>query len=247
MTSMNHRSHRLRTALIAMAAAAPMLAAPLLAAPSATGVPVVQALWNMNEPANATVMVDSSGNGLNGAINQAGLNTGVSFGGAVGYEWAARSPTAPPPEPARVIQVPDNSRLDPGTETFTVEIRFRTTKKYGNIIQKGQSASVGGQWKIQNPGGLPSCLFKSSTGSAGVQAKVAINNNAWHVLQCIRTPTKVTMYMDGVYVNQKNGNTGNINNTIPMTIGGKINCNQTTITCDYFTGMIDYVKITKGT
>ena len=75
-----------------MAAMAPLIAAPLLAAPAATGVPVVQALWNMNEPANATVMVDSSGNGLNGTINQAGLNTGVSFGGAIGYEWAVPQP-----------------------------------------------------------------------------------------------------------------------------------------------------------
>jgi hypothetical protein len=30
-----------------------------------------------------------------------------------------------------------------------------------------------------------------------------------------------------------------------MTVGGKINCNQDTITCDYFSGMIDYIRITK--
>ena len=239
----SHRKNGLKAIAVAVLAATPLVALPV----ASEAVPVVQALYNMNEAPGATKMIDSSGNGLHAPINQAGLNTGVVFNGATGYEWAYRSPTAPPPAPERVIQVPDNARLDPGTSTFTVEIRFRTSRAFGNIIQKGQSASTGGQWKIQNPGGKPSCLFKSSTGSAGVQAAVAINNNQWHVLRCVRTPTRVTMYMDGQFVNQKNANTGSIENTVPMTIGGKINCNQTTVTCDYFTGMIDYVRITKGT
>ena len=31
-----------------------------------------------------------------------------------------------------------------------------------------------------------------------------------------------------------------------MTIGGKINCDQIAITCDYFSGQIDFIKITKA-
>jgi hypothetical protein len=31
-----------------------------------------------------------------------------------------------------------------------------------------------------------------------------------------------------------------------MTVGGKINCNQENITCDYFSGDIDYIRIYKG-
>ena len=38
---------------------------------------------------------------------------------------------------------------------------------------------------------------------------------------------------------------GIIDNKIPMTIGGKINCDQVKTTCDYFSGNIDYVSITK--
>ena len=47
-------------------------------------------------------------------------------------------------------------------------------------------------------------------------------------------------------MNRKNGATGYINNSIPMTIGGKINCDQIKVTCDYFSGMIDYIRITRG-
>ncbi len=70
-----------------------------------------------------------------------------------------------------------------------------------------------------------------------------MNDNNWHVLTCVKTPTSVTMYVDGVYRNRKTGSTGTIDNKIPLTIGGKINCDQIVTTCDYFSGQIDYVKI----
>jgi len=39
-----------------------------------------------------------------------------------------------------------------------------------------------------------------------------------------------------------NGATGNISNTFPMTVGGKIACDQVTVTCDYYAGDIDWIK-----
>lgn len=241
------RTARARIAAIAIVAAAPLAATPIASLPTASAVPVDQAWYQMNEPSGATTMIDSSGSGLNAPINQAGLDTGAVYKGATGYRWAYRDPEAPPPSPERIISVPDNPKLDPMGDTFTVEIRYRTSRKFGNIIQKGQSTDAGGQWKFQNPGGRPSCLFKGPSGQAGVRVANPINDNEWHVLRCVRTPSNVTLYVDGVYAGRKNGPTGIINNTRPMTIGGKGGCNQTTITCDYFTGDIDYVRITRGT
>ncbi|MGD9957845.1 LamG-like jellyroll fold domain-containing protein [Nocardioides sp.] len=218
--------------------------AALCASPASAA--TMEATYDMNEPSGATVMVDSSGNGLNGTINQAGLDTGVTFNGATGYEWAFRSPTAPPASPERVIQVPDNPNLDPRNDTWTVELRYRTKYKFGNITQKGQSATKGGQFKIQNPGGMPSCLFKGPSGQVATRSKVALNDNAWHTLKCVKTPTRVTMYVDGAFMSLKNGSTGVIDNKIPLTIGGKINCDQVKVTCDYFSGMIDYLTFTRG-
>ena len=54
------------------------------------------------------------------------------------------------------------------------------------------------------------------------------------------------MYVDGVERSHLNGDPGTIDNAIPMTVGGKINCDQVEITCDYFSGQIDYVSITKS-
>ncbi len=206
----------------------------------------VEASYQMNEPSGATTMTDSSGHGLNGRIDQDGLNTGFTFGGAIGYQWPRRNPTAPPASPERVIQVADHPHLDPGSDTFTVEIRYRTKEKFGNIIQKGQSTTVGGQWKIQNPGGMPSCLFKGSLRRVATRVTAPINDNTWHTLTCVRTSTEVTAYVDGVFNNRQRGNTGSIDNRLPMTVGGKLFCDQITVTCDYYSGEIDYVKITRG-
>ena len=73
-----------------------------------------------------------------------------------------------------------------------------------------------------------------------------LNDEQWHNLTCVLTSTGVTMYVDGVYRNKKNGTTGTINNAMPMSVGGKIDCDQIDITCDYYSGQIDFIKITKA-
>ena len=218
----------------------------VVAAAPASGESSIEADYQMNEPADATTMTDSSGNGLDAVIDQTGLDTGFEFDGAIGYHWDRRNPNEPPASPERVIKVADDSHLDPGNDVFTVEIRFRTKEKFGNIIQKGQSRSKGGQWKIQNPQGRPSCLFKGSIQRSATRVKTPLNDNEWHTLTCVRTMDSVEAYVDGVFNNRKRGYTGTIDNKIPMSIGGKTNCDQIKITCDYFSGEIDYVRITRS-
>jgi hypothetical protein len=207
------------------------------------------ALWEMNEGPGATSMHDSSGNGLNGNIVPSDqIQTGFTFNGATGYHWVRRAPNQPPAVPERIIQVPDNDQLDPTdpSVTYTLEVRYRTREDFGNIVQKGQANTRGGQIKIQNPMGRPSCLFTGAIRRVSTRSTVALNDNAWHVLTCVKTATSVTIFVDGVQNHRQNGNTGVINNSIPYTVGGKINCDQIEITCDYFSGDIDYVRIYKG-
>ena len=210
---------------------------------------VPQACFEMNEPAGARTMHDSGPHDLDAPIDQDGLDTGFKYDGATGYHWDRKGPNSLPVAPERVIQIADNDHLDPGPndQTFTVEVRYRTRENFGNITQKGQATTRGGQWKIQNPQGRPSCLFKGSAGRVATRSPVELNDNAWHVLTCVRTPKSVTLSVDGVQRNRKLGYTGAINNKKPMTIGGKINCDQVDITCDYFSGEIDYIRITRGT
>jgi PKD repeat protein len=241
---------RLLFALCAFACVTLGLALPQQAAQAAANNLVGD--WELNEAPGATVAVDSSGNGFDGAVDPAaaahGLHTGVTDGINTFYRWDNRTggPTALPVEEERVVQIPDNDQLDipDATTTYMLEFRFRTSKPYGNYMQKGQSTSVGGQIKVQGPGGRVQCLFKGADGTrVGTGSPTPLDDNQWHTVQCIRTETQVKEFVDGVRVAVKNGETGPINNKKPMVFGGKPSCDQVAVTCDYFVGDIDYVKV----
>jgi hypothetical protein len=235
-----------RNHLAAVLAAALGGAALLAGASPATGAATITvADWQMNEPAGATVMADSSGNGIDGAVGSSVL-TGVANTGAVMYKWPFRSPTQPPPEPQRLVQVND-SRLNPGTGDYAVTVRYRHTHSFGNLIQKGQNGTSGGYFKFEVPSGFVTCLFKGSAGQRAIKSTLALNDGAWHTVRCERTANRLTMTIDGgVWVKNLAGPTGSISNTRPLTIGGKLNCDQVETTCDYFTGQVDWVRIERG-
>jgi hypothetical protein len=107
----------------------------------------------MNEAAGTSVMGDSSGHGMTGSIG-AHIQTHQTFDGAVGYRWVFRKPEEPPADPQRLVQVANRSALNPGTGTYVVTIRMRTTQDFGNIVQKGQAGAKGGYWKLENPHGV---------------------------------------------------------------------------------------------
>ena len=205
--------------------------------------------WQMNEAPGAQRMVDSSANHLDGAIGAA-VTTGVSVNGAVAYRWAFVSPTAPPIKPARLVQVPNDPKLNPGSADYAVTVRYRTTQHFGNMVQKGQAGSAGGYWKLENPDGQIKCTFRGLVNGTlkrkAVQSPTVLSDNNWHVVTCARNGNQVSLTVDGDVVATTSGNTGTISNTRPLTIAGKLECDQITTTCDYFTGDIDYITITSS-
>ena len=200
--------------------------------------------WQMNEGPNASVMVDSSGH-VNGSIG-ADVATGFTFNGATGYHWPFTSPTAPPAKPERIVQA-NSSTLNPGSGNYTVTLRYRTTKHFGNIVQKGQAGSSGGYFKLENPNGQLTCVFRGTNSSGNFLRKQVVSgvlsDGQWHVVRCSRTSTGLTLNVDGKVVATAKGSTGNISNNRPISIAGKLNCDQIHTTCDYFTGDIDYITI----
>ena len=194
------------------------------------------ALWNMNEAPGSHTLVDSSGHGINGTIG-----TEVVLNGAV-HTFAYLKPNTPPAHPQHIDMV-NSSLLNPGTRDYSITIRAKWTNAFGNILQKGQAGAVGGYFKFQAPKGLVQCLFRGSLGNAGVSSKRALNDGLWHVITCTRTATQVSMTVDGVVTNTLKHATGAVSNNVPLTIAGKSNCDQVKITCDYFAGQIDYVRI----
>jgi hypothetical protein len=230
------------------------LALPAGLANANAAAPSTVADYEMNDDAGTTVMLDSSGNGFNGAIQSDAapmLLTGVNIGGtpaAIGFRWSNVKPNQPPATPQRVVQVSDPA-LNPGSRDWRISFRYRTSRPFGNITQKGQSTSKGGQIKFQLPKGQISCMFKGSIARRSTKTIGAYDDNTFHVVVCTRLATGVTLDVydsSGTTLLETrhiNGASGTIANTIPMTVGGKINCDQIDITCDYFAGDIDWLKV----
>lgn len=202
----------------------------------------LRADWPMNERSGATVMRDVSGHHIDGSIGSR-----VVVGGGV-YRWRFRSPTQPPAEPGRIVTVAHRDVLNPGTGFYAVKFRYKTTQSFGNIMQKGQAGASGGYFKIENPNGIVQCAFRGrkkdgTWGLVVAKSPTALSDGTFHTIRCERRRTSVKMYVDGVLRVTRHGITGKIVNTRPITIGGKLNCDNVTKTCDYFTGTLDYVRI----
>ncbi len=224
------------------------LVAAVACEPAEAAATTTVASWQMNEPAGARVMTDSGPNGINGSIG-ASVQTGFTYAGATGYHWGSTNPNGYPAKPERLVQVPD-ARLNPGSRDYAVTVRFRTTHSYGNMIQKGQSETPGGYFKWEIPSGRLMCLYRSRDsrgnllGQKAVTAPTPLNDGAWHTVRCEKTVDRVTMTIDGTTVVRSSRSTiGAIANTIPLSIAGKVACDQVKVTCDYFAGDIDWVRI----
>ena len=144
------------------------------------------------------------------------------------------------------MTVRDADVLDPGTRDFAVTVRLRTTGKFGNIIQKGQATVSGGNFKLQIPSGIVECLFRGSADQLIVASPRRLNDGRWHTVRCARTGAGSRSTVDGATVARTSGWTGRIANSWPVSIGGKTNCDQIDVGCDYYAGDLDWVELDAG-
>jgi hypothetical protein len=195
------------------------------------------AVWEMDESSSARTLYDSSGHRLHGRIGrEVGRGNGT-------FTFARLDPDTPPARPGHLVTVPDNRELDPGSRDYALTVRLRTKNHFGNVIQKGQATVSGGSYKIQTPSGYVQCWFRGSAGQVLVSSPRPVNDGRWHTIRCERTSAGVVLSIDGRTVASRAGRTGTISNSWPISIGGKTECNQIDVGCDYFAGEIDYVTV----
>ncbi len=213
--------------------------------PSASADLAVAARWEMDESVGAAVMADAGPNGLDGAVGDE-----IDVGGG-SFRWSTINWFTHPATVERIVVVDDHPALDPGLGSFEIELRYRSDGNYGNIVQKGQNGNPTGAWKFEQPWGFPGCAFKDADGVLkGVTGRTQTWDGEWHVIRCELDRDfgefgRLRVFVDGEVdqVNVLNEPLGPIANDVPMVIGGKINCDQIVITCDYFWGEIDYIEV----
>lgn len=241
------RTVRRRSSWRRLIAAVGLALIPVIGLTASAQASSVVAFWNFNElPATPTpVLLDSGPNGLNGTIG-----TSITLNGFYHSFPLVKRGVGGTVDPQH-LDVINSALLNPGTSDFMVTVRLRVAnlaQSFGNVMQKGQTGSPTGYWKIELDGGTGRvfCGFVSPTGSGGIRSPIVIADNNWHMVTCERGPGFVSTTVDGVS-SRINHAVGNIVNNNPLTIGGKLNCNATlTHLCDYFIGQIDYVEIQSG-
>ncbi|MFL6180721.1 MAG: LamG domain-containing protein [Actinomycetes bacterium] len=231
--------------IIATATLAVLLAGGSLLAPSSAANATkwnTIALYKLNEAPGATTAVDSSGTGMDATIGNQ-VNVGWTFGSRTYVNFPSAGAWTPNDE--RLILHDDNDLLDPGDGIYRVAIALRTRTTGTNIVQKGQSGTVGGYWKLEVHNGLASCFFRGSNGQqSGVGSGFRIDDGQWHKIVCTRFPDRTVMRVDGGITGTRWAPSGTVSNIKPLSIGGKAECGGS-VGCDYFVGDIDYLRISK--
>jgi Concanavalin A-like lectin/glucanases superfamily len=241
-------SPRRRTSVLVLLAAPPLLAVAfavpaVAAAPAAPAAPTMIADWEMNELPGATVLVDSSGHHFNGNIGSA-----VTLDGSFNFFDVRSHKLGTPVTPQHLDVVPNFAGLSPGTQDYSITLRLKWTAALPdvNLVQKGQGSAHG--WKVESAKGHVRCQFIGSVGQATVKSTDFTSktwaDNQFHIVTCSRTASAVTLTIDGKLIGQTNHVTGDITNTWPVSIAGKTQCDNITVTCDYWSGWIDYIRIT---
>jgi hypothetical protein len=155
--------------------------------------------WQLNEAAGARTMVDSSGNALNGTIGTH-VQTGIALsGGGTGYRFPYIRPNTPPADPEHLVVVPPQHPAQPGQR----QLRRRVPDAHHPLVRQHHPEGPGRvqgrllQVPAAQREGL--CLFRGSAGSstASTGSTVRVNDGNWHTVRCERTPSSVTMYIDG--------------------------------------------------
>lgn len=229
-----------RRAMAAVCCAVVLVLVP--AGPASAEAGTTVAMWRMDEPAGARTATDSTGNGHDGAVGS-DVRTGVRVDAATVFRFPAVDTRTVRRQ--HLVTVPHHPRLDPGTSDFSVSLRLRTEQPLANIAQKGQSGTAGGYWKIEVAGGQVACHFRSGTGDRlSVRSPLRIDDGRWHAVRCERIGGTVALMLDGER-HERSGLSGSISNTWPVSIGGKTQCNQAQVGCDYFAGDLDFVRIRK--
>jgi hypothetical protein len=133
-----------------------------------------------------------------------------------------------------MVQVADHPSLDPLMADFEwgarILMQANETADGENIVQKGITDEIGGQWKLQvdKADGLPSCVVSGRAPGESVDRRVVLKSSVgvadgvWHQITCRRTAiTGVEVVIDGVVTGVAAMPVVNLDSDAVVTIGAK--------------------------
>lgn len=203
----------------------------IVAAPAAAA--ATAALWHMDESSGQT-MVDSSGSGNNGTLQNVTRVTPGYNGAGRAYSFNGSSSR---------VSVPNSPSLNPGSQNITITAHVRFASKPSaavgdyDLVRKQKPGAI---YKVEILGtGKAFCKFTGTGGNVAISAGPVLADNRWHTIVCRKTASQVTLTVDGATFT-KNGSAGSISNSIGVTLGAKPTA------ADQYKGVLDEVSIAIG-
>jgi hypothetical protein len=189
------------------------------------------AQWNMDEPAGSTTMLDSSGNGNNGILEN-GVQVGVAGETGTAYLFSGQS----------YVDVPNSGSLNPGTASVDISFWLNTTHLPTSgdydLVRKGVYPDQEYKTELLQSGQL-ACAFTGSAGTVTAIGGPSLADGAWHHVECVKTDFQVQLSIDGVVVATTSGSAGSIATSDDATLGAHPGY-------DYYQGTLDDVTLTYG-
>jgi hypothetical protein len=201
-------------------------------APSTSPAQVV-GQWHMDET-TGTTMVDSSGSGNDGALNNVALRQPGWLGTGFGFDGSSSYAT-----------VPNAPSLNPGSADFSFQVHLQFSSIPGHdydIFRKGLSTSAGGDFKMEifttSVGAQGSCVARGSSTRASVTDGPDLADGQWHTLSCVKTSTSLELVVDGVTYSQQRS-IGSLSNSDDLWFGAQAGA-------DFYNGIMDEVTYRIG-
>ena len=190
------------------------------------------AVWNMDEPAGTTAMVDSSGNGNNGTL-VGGVQAGVPGEAGTAYSFNGTSSYVDVPNAASLVAGPANINI-----SFWLNTTHLPSSGDYDLVRMG--VYPGQEYKVElEKTNQIGCTFHGLSGSNNATGGANLANGAWHHIVCIKTSSQIQLWIDGVDVKNTAAVIGSVSPTSDVTIGSHG-------TFDWYQGTLDDVSIAFG-
>jgi hypothetical protein len=142
------------------------------------------------------------------------------------------------------VRVPHADDLNPGSADITLTLHLKTTQVPArpdwDLIRKGVFSDPG-EYKMEyQPSGQASCGFGGTTSFSEIMDGPALNDGAWHTVQCVKTASAIALVVDGQTFSKK-ASIGSIANVAPVVIGAHADGGE------FFQGTLDEASIDVGT
>jgi hypothetical protein len=141
------------------------------------------------------------------------------------------------------VSVPSAPDLNPGAANITITIQLNSTSVPAtpdwDLIRKGLFTTDGGEFKVEyQPTGQATCGFAGSGGTRELTAGPALNDGAWHTVQCTKTATSIGLVVDGQPFSMP-GAVGSISNDAALVVGARPGS-------EFFQGRLDEASVRIG-